>query len=336
MSTVYAQIGNKTMETGFHTTTPRASTVFNYLKQATKAGSEYFILETTSHALSQNRVHGIRFEAAVLTNITQEHAMEHKSFEEYVKVKARLLLQSKHPIINLDADIYQTVKEILTTNRKTYTSFSLKNTEANIIWNKDIKTDISDDFNRENILGAYACCVLLGIEKEKAGRALSSFTLPKGRLDIVHEDDFMVIIDFAHTPNAIFNVLQEIRKNYLKTGGRIIHVFGSASERDDVKRPMMGEASAKFADTIILTEEDHRNEDVQDICKQIAKGIGSSKPYFTEPDRAKAIEWAIQMAKKNDIVVLTGKSHEKSLARNGKEYPWDEYKAVENAVGSRK
>lgn len=333
VSSVYANIGGDIQDTGFHTTTPRAFTVFGFLKKAINAGSEYFVLETTSHALAQNRVWGIFYEVGVLTNITQEHSMEHKNFDEYVRIKTRLLLRSQTPIINYDAAVFGTVKKILSTNHKPFTTYSLTNPHADYTWDTHIKTPITETFNKENILAAMACCVSLGVSRDKVIRAISSFTLPKGRMDIVYNKNFMVVIDFAHTPNAIHNVLQEIRRNYLKSDGKIIHVFGSASERDDVKRPLMGKASAEFADHIILTEEDYRNEDVNKICKEIASGIGSSKPYEVEPDRGVAIEKAIKMAKKHDIVVCTGKSHETSLARNGTEHAWDEYKAVEQAVG---
>lgn len=334
VSSVYANIGGDISDTGFHTTTPRAFTVFGFLKKAVDARSEYFVLETTSHALAQNRVWGIGYEVGVLTNVTQEHSMEHKTFDDYMRIKTLLLLRSTYPIINRDAAAYEDVKKILKAHSKQFSSYSLARTDAEYTWDSKIKTDISESFNKENILAAYACCLKLGLEREKLLQTISSFTLPQGRMDIVHHKDFMVIIDFAHTPNAIHHVLQEIRKNYLKKGGRIIHVFGCASERDNVKRPMMGKASAQFADYILLTEEDYRNEDVTKISKEIASGIGS-KPYEIEPDREKAIERAIKMTQKNDIVVCTGKSHEKSLARNGKEYPWDEYGAVERAVESR-
>ncbi len=332
VSSVYANIGGDIQDTGFHTTTPRAFTVFGFLKKAIDAGSEYFVLETTSHALAQNRVWGIFYEVGVLTNITQEHSIEHANFDDYVKIKTRLLLRSKTAILNYDAVVFTTVKKILENQNKPFVTYSLANPQADFVWDSHIKTEISETFNKENILAALACCESLGVNRDKLIRSISSFTLPKGRMDIVYNKDFMVVIDFAHTPNAIHNVLQELRRNYLHLGGAIIHVFGSASERDDVKRPLMGKASAEFADHIILTEEDYRNEDVNKICKEIASGMKGKKKYVIEPDRGMAIEKAIKLAKKHDIVVCTGKSHEKSLARNGTEYPWDEYKAVADAV----
>ena len=160
---------------------------------------------------------------------------------------------------------------------------------------------------------------------------MQSFTLPTGRLETVYDKDFKVIIDFAHTPNALLQLLPAVRKRYLKKGGRLIHVFGSAGLRDFTKRPLMGEASAKYSDVILITEEDYRTEDLKKICEQIGSGI-KNKGYKIIVDRQDAINQAIKIAKTGDIVVLTGKAHEKSLCRGKTEEPWDEYKAVEKAL----
>ena len=336
ISSVYANIAGQTADTGFHVTTPRGWKLYKYLRQAVDAGSEFFVLETTSHALAQNRTWGIQFETGVLTNITQEHSTEHTNFGDYIAAKARLLLSAKKSIVNKDAQIFPTIKNILESHHKSFSTYSLMDKTADFVWNDSTKTSLVEDFNKQNMLAAIATCKSLGLGEQEILNVVSSFTLPKGRMDIVHTGDFTVIIDFAHTPNSIHKVLEQIKKNYLKNSGRIIHVFGSASERDDIKRPLMGKASAQFADYIILTEEDYRNEDVQKICTEIAAGFSSQTQYEIEPDREKAIHKAISMAKKNDIVVLTGKSHEKSLARNGKEVPWDEYKTVRDALNEQK
>ncbi len=335
ISSVYASIAGKTTDTGFHVTTPRGWALYKYLRQAVNAKSEFFVLETTSHALAQNRAWGIQFAVGVLTNITQEHSKEHAKFEDYVAAKARLLLSAKKSIVNKDAEIFPTIREILESNNKSFSTYSIFDKTADTVWTDSIKTSLVEDFNKQNMLAAIAACISLGLNEKEVLSAVSSFVLPKGRMDIVHEGDFTVVIDFAHTPNSIYKVLEQIKKNYLKNSGKIIHVFGSASERDDVKRPLMGQASSQFSDHIILTEEDYRHEDVNKICTEIASGFSTQTQYEIEPDRSKAIQIAISMAKKNDIVVLTGKSHEKSLARNGKEYPWDEYQTVKDALKAR-
>ena len=162
-------------------------------------------------------------------------------------------------------------------------------------------------------------------------KAMKTFQLPKGRQDLVYDKDFKVIIDFAHTPNALLQLLPEIRKKYLKQSGRLIHVFGSAGLRDVTKRPLMGEASDKFSDIILLTEEDYRTEDLEIICQQIVLGI-KKKNYQIINDRQQAINQAIEMSKINDVVVITGKGHESSLCRGKIEYPWDEYEVVRKAL----
>jgi UDP-N-acetylmuramoyl-L-alanyl-D-glutamate--2,6-diaminopimelate ligase len=352
ISSIYAEIGGRTVDTGFHTTTPRPWAVRSFLHEAVRAGSEYFVLETTSHSIDQNRVWGIPFEVAVLTNITQEHSLHHASFDDYVMTKTKLLLQAKKPLINADAAIFDTVKKILNSHNKQFSTFSLSKKDATFVWNKQIKTEITEDFNKQNVLAAYSCCMLLGLEEPEMLDGINTFILPKGRVEVVYDQDFTVIVDFAHTPHAIYSVLNAISEKYKSKNGRLIHVFGSASQRDDVKRPMMGQASGKFADIVILTEEDHRTEDVEKICDEIGAGLINSgfqkespeqikksrltRVFCVVTNREKAIELAIDLAAKGDIVVTTGKSHEKSLARGKKEYPWDEFKAIESALKFKK
>ncbi len=350
ISSIYADIGGKTADTGFHTTTPRPWKIRHFLKQAIDAGSEYFILETTSHAIAQNRIWGIPFEVAVLTNITREHTLEHGSFDEYVAVKTSLLLQANHAIVNANADIFSQVEKILRKKGKSFVTFSLNKRDVSFSWNDNYKTKITEAFNRENLLGAIACCKTLGLSDEEIYNSLPGFKLPQGRLDIVYDNEFMVIVDFAHTPNAIEQVLKAVKKDLLKKSGRIIHVFGAASERDDSKRPLMGEASGEYADLVILTEEDYRRENIEHIWSQIAEGLmkkgfekvspdhiqnENDKVFTTVKDRGEAINLGISLAKKEDIVISTGKSHEKSLNRDGVEKPWDEYEAIKSALESK-
>lgn len=341
ISSIYADIGGKTQETGFHITTPRPWKVRMFLKQAKDAGSQYFILETTSHALAQNRVWGIVFRASVLTNVTHEHLYHHGSFDNYLKIKTKLLFQSRTALVNLDSTASQQVIDILTARKKSFKTFSLKDSKADFTGNAQIKSHIHGEYNRENILAAYGVCLSLNLDKKAVLKGIASFELPRGRLDVVRNKEFKVVIDFAHTPNAIEKLLQTIKTDLVGKNGLIIHVFGSASQRDDSKRPKMGEASAKYADIIILTEEDYRKEDPVKICEQIAQGIKKQglvkdQDYFVVTDRAQAIEKAIFMAQRGDVVVVTGKSHERSLARDGKEYPWDEYKTVRKALIRKK
>jgi UDP-N-acetylmuramoyl-L-alanyl-D-glutamate--2,6-diaminopimelate ligase len=287
---------------GFHVTTPDSFALQKLLKQSVDNHDEYFVLETTSHAIDQNRVWGIKYEVAVITNITHEHLDYHGTYENYSKTKLKILKMAKIGIKN------------------TYKIANIINRIPNLT-----------KFNQYNYSAAYMVCKELGLPDDVIIKAMKTFHLPKGRLDLVYDKDFKIIIDFAHTPNALLQLLPEIRKKYLKRSGRLIHVFGSAGLRDFTKRSLMGEVSDRFSDIIILTEEDYRTEDLEKICQQIALGI-KNKNYQIIFDRQQAIDQAIKIAKKNDVVVITGKGHENSLCREKTEHPWDEYEAVKKAL----
>jgi len=327
ISTIFAKIGEKEYDTGFHVTTPNPWLIQKLIKEAVNNKDEYFILETTSHALDQNRVWGINYKIGVLTNVTHEHLDYHLSYENYLKTKVELLKRAEVAFFNKDDRSYLYVKKMLKGRKKIieYQKLSI------------IKKNFSnlEKFNQENFSAAYLVALNLGLRSEEVLKAIKTFKLPKGRFDLVYDKDFKVIIDFAHTPNAFLKLLPEIRKKYLKNKGRLIHVFGSAGLRDNTKRPLMGEISSRFADFIILTEEDYRTEDPNKICQEIASGI-KNKNYQVIIDRKKAIEKALKMAKKGDVVIFTGKAHEKSLCRGKTEYPWDEYKAVKIALENKR
>lgn len=346
ISSVYADIGGITYDTGLHTTTPSAFAVQKYLSQSAGHNDEFFVLETTSHALDQYRVWGVGYAISVLTNVTREHLDYHKNYNEYLKTKIKLLQQSQIACVNVDDQSYKEVKrlKLIKFIKVKIFTYSLRS-EANIVWDNQIKTSLLGDFNKQNILAAYAVGKSLGIDKNIILAGIETFKLPQGRLDVVYNKDFKVIIDFAHTPNALKEVLSTIRRDLISKKGRLIHIFGSAGLRDHTKRPFMGEASGQYADIVILTEEDYRVESLQLICEQIAQGL--KKEGFIEvlPDQVQSshhftivlkrldgIKLAIALAQKGDVVVLTGKGHEKSLCRGKTEYPWDEYEAVKQAL----
>ncbi len=208
-------------------------------------------------------------------------------------------------------------------------------------------TQLPGEYNKYNCLAAIAVCKQIGIKDEDIRKGLKSFTGVKGRFEkIANKRGIDIIIDFAHTPNALKQVLSTVKP---MVKGRLIHVFGAAGLRDVSKRSFMGTESAKFADLIVLTEEDCRTEDVNQIIDQIALGcinqgakelqvrqIGQkfeSPVFFRIPGRLQAINFAInKLAKKGDTVILTGKAHEKSLCRGKVEYPWSEHEAVKQAI----
>ncbi|MCX7881278.1 MAG: Mur ligase family protein [Patescibacteria group bacterium] len=340
ISTVYAKIGNKEYDTGLHTTTPSSFLIQKLLNQSVKNKDEYFVLEVTSHGLDQNRVWGIDFDIGVLTNITHEHLDYHGNYQDYLKTKCLLLKRSDYIVLNEEDNSYKLVlREIKNQKSK------IKNYNSKL---KILKNFNLTDFNRSNYAAAFQVAKILNITDEIIKKSFTSFKLPKGRLELVYDNNFKVIIDFAHTPNAFKQVLPEIKKRYLKKDGRLIHIFGAAGLRDSLKRPLMGEISGCYADKVILTEEDYRTENPFKICQQITQGLekkgfkyldinnffeqNSKKIYTIIINRFEAIKKAIINAKENDVILLTGKGHEKSLSRGKSEYSWDEFLAVKEIL----
>ena len=306
ISTIYADIAGKKYDIGFHVTTPDSFMIQKFLKLSADNHDEFFVLETTSHAIDQNRIWGINYTIGAITNITHEHLDYHKTFEEYKKTKLRLANMAEIGILN-------------------------SNKKEKILENIPNLTE----FNKKNYSVAYRICRNLGLSNDEIISAMNTFVLPKGRLETVYDKDFKIIIDFAHTPNAFLELLPAIKDQYLKKTGRLIHVFGAAGLRDRSKRPLMGDASNKYSDKIILTEEDFRTEDLQEICRAISRKIDKNK-YEIIINRTEAIKKAISIAKKDDVVVITGKGHEKSLCRGQREYPYSEHEAVKNGLAELK
>lgn len=334
ISSISAQIGTKTYDTGFHVTTPSPWQVQKYLRRAANSGSKYFVLEATSHGLDQSRLACVNFKVAVLTNITQDHFDYHKTWQNYAHAKAKLFRNSQFSILNLDdTKSYDFLKSKVNGKLITY---SLKG-DADLTPNKiRLKLKIPGSFNLENALAAAAACQALGVSKRNITKALNDFAGIKGRLEEVSlGQNFKVIIDFAHTPNSIAKILATLRSKANEKGSSLIVVFGAAGQRDKSKRPLMGSLASKFAHTIILTAEDPRSEKVEDITSQIKSGIknkAEGENLFIIEDRQQAITKAVALAKPGDIVAILGKGHEKSMAYGKKEYPWDEFAAVKNAV----
>lgn len=330
ITTIGAQIGDKSYETGLHTTTPSSFSLQRYIKKAVSAGCDYLVLEITSHALDQNRSSGVNFKIGVLTNITHEHLDYHGTYEKYVAAKSRLFKKSEFSILNRDDESFKLLKKSAFKNIKTY---STREQADFTVHNIGIKMPEQFGFNIENFLAAVSVTKLLKIPDDKIKLALSTFKFPQGRQEIVYDRNFRVIIDFAHTPNSFRQVLPELKKS---TKGRLIHVFGAAGQRDRSKRSLMGEIASEFDDVIFLTAEDPRSEIISDINEQIKLGMKDFKGELIEiDDRQEAINFAVRAATKGDTVVLTGKGHEKSMNLGKSEIPWSEHDAVEKALGIR-
>ena len=352
ISSVGAEIDGAKFDLEFHVTTPGRFAMQSYIKKAKKAGVKYIVLEVTSHALDQHRISGIHIDIGVITNVTREHLDYHKTWENYVHAKAKLLKAAKIAILNKDDRSYlQIKKHELHSGEKKIITYGLKKDSDINPHRFPFETKLLGQFNKYNCLAAIAVTQLLHISDKAIQKGLLSFVPPVGRQEIVYNKDFMVINDFAHTPNSFSVVLPEAKR---LAKNRLIHVFGSAAKRDTFKRPEMGKISAKYSDIIVLTSEDPRDEPIESIIKDILAGIKGfeiindmstiavksvlvkgKKYVFVIHDRREAIRFAVGLAQKGDVILLTGKGHEKSINYGKGEEPWDETATAKQAVEMR-
>lgn len=295
VSSNMAKIGDNEMDTGFHVTNPDAVSLHGLLAEMVKFGCEFAVIEVSSHGIDQKRIAGINFDIGVLTNIAPEHLDYHKNFEEYKSVKMSFVRSCKHQVI------------------------APSTTRLNILPGK---------FNNLNLEAALEVVELLGINRNEALETINSFELPEGRLaEIQNKKGVKIFIDFAHTPESIYEVLSYLRG---LTKGKLITVFGSAGERDPFKRPRMGDSASRVADILILTSEDPRTEDPIKIISEIKSGIKNQDVEVYEiSDRSKAIKKSLNLAKPGDLVAILGKGHEKSMNMDGvHEEPWSDTEEV--------
>jgi len=342
ISTLGAVVAEKKYENGLHVTTPSAFTLQRYLQLAKKYNTTHVVLEITSHGLDQHRDIGIRYTIGILTNITHEHLDYHKTYENYVRTKLKLIQKAKTGIVNKEDMSYQFIISHFKSQISNAMTYGLSDGDITL---KEfpVQTVFQETFNQYNALAAASVGKVLNLDAEIIMGGLKKFHPPVGRQEIVYDKDFTVMIDFAHTPNAFQMLLRGLDK---QKKGRLIHIFGTAGERDHEKRPEMGKVSSEFCDVIILTAEDPRHESLDSINKEIINGFSKKflminddkklqkeKNIYTIIDnREQAIERAIGMAQKNDFIVITGKAHEKSMNFNGIEQPWDEFAAVKKAL----
>jgi len=362
ISTVNAVIGDEVLDTGFHVTTPDAHDVQRYLAKMVAAGLTHVILETTSHGWAQYRVDACEFDIGVVTNITHEHLDEHGSYENYRAAKARLFssLERTLPkpqenprlaVINRDDQSFEFLNDFIKVDKVAYgmgetadihaydVKYSPKGMKFVVEINKlrvTMKVNLFGEYNVYNCLAALSAAVVgLDIAPEVAARGIASLPGIPGRMEVIDMgQDFIAIVDFAHTPNALKVTLETARK---MTQGRVISVFGSAGLRDKEKRRMMAETSAELADLTVLTAEDPRIESLDGILDEMAAGARSRggserKTFWRIPDRGEAINFALQLARPGDIVLACGKGHEQSMCFGRVEHPWDDRTAMRAAL----
>jgi UDP-N-acetylmuramoyl-L-alanyl-D-glutamate--2,6-diaminopimelate ligase len=362
ISTVNAVIGNEVLDTGFHVTTPDAQDVQNYLAKMVEAGLTHVVLETTSHGWSQYRVDACEFDMGVVTNITHEHFDEHGSYENYRDAKARLFasleIAREKPqgnprlaVINRDDQSFEFLNAFIK-NRQInyglpagadvraeniqYSSDGIKFTAVSKDFRVDVSSSLVGAYNVSNCLAALTAAVYgLSIDPQVAARGIASLDGIPGRMEqITLGQNFIAVVDFAHTPNALKSALEAGRK---MSQGRVISVFGSAGLRDKEKRRMMAETSVELADLTVLTAEDPRVESLDAILEEMAAGAISKggrerETFWRIPDRGEAIKFAVRLAKEGDIVLACGKGHEQSMCFGKTEYLWDDRTAMRAAI----
>lgn len=354
LTTVAYGLGDDIKPQVEHMTTVQASVLQRRLRDLANAGAEWVVVETSSHALAQNRVWGLPYEIGVMTNITHEHLDYHGTFERYVEAKRKLFKYVnrnglRFGVVNAeDPSASKFVKSVansttygvkkgqlraskikLAADHSTYTASVGKDTYA-------IRVNIPGEFNVSNSLAAIAVGRKLGLTKDQIEKGIASLKSVEGRMNLIDEgQNFKVIVDFASTPDGFEKLFDTVRP---LTKGKLISVFGSAGRRDEAKRPVQGRIAAQSSDIVILTEEDDRDVDGEQILREIAVGAERAgkkegKDLFLVHNREEAIGFAFTQAKAaDDVVVLLGKGHEKTIERADGVYPWNEAEVARAAL----
>lgn len=330
-----------------HLTTPDPFELNGLFAKMVEAGCELCVMEVSSQALAQQRVAGLHYEAAIFTNLTQDHLDYHGNFENYIAAKHKLFEQCDTAIINCDDDAHKSMVEGTSCKVVTFSAmsdsadFSAKNTEyrtdgvsyvlVGIGKLQRIKMNIPGSFTVYNSMGAAVCAVELGFTLEETAQALGCATGVPGRIEVVPTDtDYTVIIDYAHSPDGLENILASLRKI---APARVITVFGCGGDRDKTKRPKMGKIAADMSDYVVVTSDNPRTENPQTIVEEVAVGtVGAKIPVKTIVDRTQAIEFALNEAKAGDIVLLAGKGHETYQIIGTEKNHYDEREVVRSLL----
>jgi len=343
LSTVENYIGNKIVAATH--TTPDAISLNALLKQMLEADCTHVFMEASSHAIHQHRITGLNFAGGIFSNITHDHLDYHKNFEEYIRVKKSFfdeLPSSAFAISNAD-DKRGTVMLQNTNAKKYYYSLRtvadfkgkiLDNSLTGLVMvvnDQEVHFRLIGEFNAYNLLAVYGTAVCLGEDKQEVLRNLSMLTGAEGRFDYLlsTQDKVVAIVDYAHTPDALLNVLATIRK--LKKGfEKVITVVGCGGDRDKTKRPIMAEVACEHSDKVIFTSDNPRSEDPAQIIKDMEAGVGAAarRKYISIVDRKEAIKTAISLASKEDIILVAGKGHEKYQEIKGVKNHFDDKEVV--------
>ncbi len=343
ISTVQNKVGTKIIEATH--TTPDAISLNKLLKQMLDEGCEYVFMECSSHAIQQHRITGLLFTGAIFTNISHDHLDYHKTFDEYIRVKKLWfdsLPKTAFAISNADDKrglvmLQNTVAKKYFYSLKTLADFKGKILDNSLtglhmtVNDTEVHFKMIGEFNAYNLLAVYGVATCLGEEKSKVLQILSALSGAEGRFDyfLSAKNNVIGIIDYAHTPDALLNVLATI-KNLRNGNEQVITVVGCGGNRDKAKRPVMAEVACEYSDKVIFTSDNPRNEDPLEILKEMEAGVSVTgrKKCITIADRKEAIKTAVSLSNSEDIVLVAGKGHEKYQDIKGVKYDFDDKKVL--------
>ncbi len=340
IGTMENHIGDEILETD--RTTPESIELQALFARMRDAGCSYAVMEVSSHALELDRVAGIHFDVAAFTNLTEDHLDFHKTMEAYCDAKAILFSRCNKAVANADDPwtsrlLANSTAPVLTTSVQGNGNLRAEHVEMKADGvtftavcgdqQAEISVPIPGKFTVYNVLGVLGIALQLGISLEESAKVLKTVAGVKGRVEVVPTPGkpYTVLVDYAHTPDGLENVLSSVR-DFCK--GRLIAVFGCGGDRDPIKRPIMGEIGVRIADLAIITSDNPRTEDPNAIISDIVKGLGDAKNYKIVENRPKAIHYAMDIAEKDDIIVLAGKGHETYQEIMGVKHHLDEREVV--------
>lgn len=347
IGTIANYIGDEKLET--ERTTPESLELQELFRNMVDKGVKYCVMEVSSHSLALDRVYGVDFEVGIFTNLTRDHLDFHKTFENYYKAKYKLFPRSKTSIVNID-DKYgvRITEDLQRENIENFITYGIKN-KADImaknekLENMDILFDlvtedktervllpIPGEYNIYNALGAISACKVLGISLDDIKEGLKHVVVP-GRCERAargHKLPYEIIIDYAHTPDGLENILKTAREF---TRGRLISVFGCGGDRDKVKRPQMGKIGTDLSDIAVITSDNPRSEEPDSIIDDIIAGIEKDN-YIRITNRHEGIEKAMEIAEEGDVIVIAGKGHETYQILNTGTIHFDEREVIEEIL----